>query len=110
MENNALKERVRKNVKEKIALLNIKKEADMERKSEKIVYLLASCAAIFILVFGLIIGVNTSKQKETHLMANTKKQTSEETIRELTVLITKSDIKDSEMLMELVTSFIENKQ
>ena len=52
MENNDLKER--------IAVSNIREEFDMKnKKSRKIIYGITSSAAVFILGFGIIIGTNT---------------------------------------------------
>ena len=60
MENNDLKEKIRKNVKEKIAVSNIREEFDMKsKKSRKIIYGITSSAAVFILGVGIIIGTNT---------------------------------------------------
>lgn len=60
MENNNLKEQIRKNVKEKIAVSNIREEFDMKsKKSRKIIYGITSSAAVFILCIGIIIGTNT---------------------------------------------------
>ena len=60
MENNNLKERIRKNVKEKIAVSNIREELDMKsKKSRKIIYGITSSVAVFILGVGIIIGTNT---------------------------------------------------
>lgn len=60
MENNELKERIRKNVKEKIAVSNIREEFDMKTTNKrKIIYGITSSAAVFILGFGIIIGTNT---------------------------------------------------
>ncbi len=60
MGNNDLKERIRKNVKERIAVSNIREEFDMKsKKSKKIIYGITSSAAVFILGVGIIIGTNT---------------------------------------------------
>ncbi len=60
MENNDLKEKIRKNVKEKIAVSNIREEFDIKsKKSRKIIYGITSSAAVFILGVGIIIGTNT---------------------------------------------------
>lgn len=60
MENNDLKERIQKNVKEKIAISNIRQEFDMKRKRiRKIIYGITSSVAVFILGVGIIIGTNT---------------------------------------------------
>ena len=48
MENNELKERIRKNVKEKIAVSNIREEFDMKTTNKrKIIYGITSSAAVF---------------------------------------------------------------
>lgn len=57
MENNKLKEKIRKNIKEKIAISNIRKEFDMKTgKNKKVIYMVSSLCAIFILVIGIFIG------------------------------------------------------
>lgn len=59
MENNDLKERIRKSAKEKIAVSNIRKEFNMKNnKSKKIIYGITSSAAVFIIGFGIILGTN----------------------------------------------------
>lgn len=65
MKNNDLKSRVSKNVKEKIAVSNIRKEFDMNKtKVEKIKYVSISICAVFILVFGIMIGTNRLKNNQ----------------------------------------------
>ena len=60
MENNNLKENIRKNVKEKIAVSNIRREFDMKNnKNKKLIYWVTSSAAVFILGVGIIVGTNT---------------------------------------------------
>ena len=71
LSNNELKERIRKNVKEKIAVSNIREEFDMKTTNKrKIIYGITSSAAVFILGFGIIIGTNTFNnnqgQNNTH--------------------------------------------
>ena len=71
MENSELKEKIRKNIKEEIAVSNIRKEFDMKsKKNKKIIYWLTSCVAVFILGFGIIIGTNrfnnNQVQNDTH--------------------------------------------
>lgn len=72
MENNDLKENVRKKVKEKIAISNIRKEFDMKDKSgNKIIYGIVSVCAMFILClviskqfnFQLNTGIELSEDK-----------------------------------------------
>ncbi len=65
MENNDFKSRVSKNVKEKIAISNIRKEFDMNKtKVEKIKYVSISICAVFILGFGIMIGMNELKNNQ----------------------------------------------
>ncbi len=71
MENNDLKEKIRKNVKERIAVSNIREEFDMKiTNKRKIIYEITSSVAVFILGFGIIIGTNTfnnnQEQNNTH--------------------------------------------
>ena len=59
MENNNLKEKIRKNIKEEIAISNIRKEFDMKtNKSKKIIYMVSSVCAVIILCIGIFIGVS----------------------------------------------------
>ena len=59
MKDNELKERVRKNIKEEIAISNIRKEFDMKtNKNKKVIYVLSSICAVFILGIGILVGVN----------------------------------------------------
>lgn len=67
MENNELKEKVRKNMREKIAISSIKKEFDMKvKKTQNVIYWITSCAAVFILGFGIIITVNQLNNNQIH--------------------------------------------
>ena len=60
MENNELKEKIRKNIKEEIAISNIRKEFGMKTgKTKKLVYTISSICAVFIL--GICIFIGTSK-------------------------------------------------
>ena len=56
MEGNNLKEKIRKNVKEKIAISNIRKEFDMRTNKNKIIYMVSSACAILILGVGIFVG------------------------------------------------------
>lgn len=59
MENNELKERIRKNIKEEIAISNIRKEFGMKtNKNKKLVYAISSICAVFILGIGIIVGTS----------------------------------------------------
>lgn len=66
MKNNELREKIRKNIKEEIAVSNIKKEFDMKtNKNRKILYAISSICAVFILGIGIFIG--TGKMNNTGL-------------------------------------------
>ena len=59
MKDNELKEKIRKNIKEEIAISNIRKEFDMKtNKNKKVIYVLSSICAVFILGIGIFVGVN----------------------------------------------------
>ena len=59
MKDNELKERVRRSIKEEIAISNIRKEFDMKtNKNKKVIYVLSSICAVFILGIGIFVGVN----------------------------------------------------
>lgn len=59
MENNDLKEKIKNNAKEKIAISNIREEFDMKNnKNRKIIYWITSSVAVFVLGFGIVIGTN----------------------------------------------------
>ena len=58
-EANNLKEKIRKNVKEEIAISNIRKEFDMKTsKNKKLVYAISSVCAVFVLGVGIFLGTN----------------------------------------------------
>lgn len=84
MENNRLKEKVKANVKEKVAILNIRKEFDMKaNKNKKIVYMVTSACAIIVLCIGIIIGTNNSDFKNIYQIAleKTNTQNQEESLK-----------------------------
>ena len=84
MENNILKEKIKANVKEKIAILNIRKEFDMKaNKNKKIVYMITSACAIIVLCIGIIIGTNNSDFKNIYQIAleKTNTQNQEESLK-----------------------------
>lgn len=59
MENKELKEKTRKNIKEEIAISNIRKEFDMKtNRNKKIIYIISSICAVFILVVGILSRIN----------------------------------------------------
>lgn len=76
MENNRLKEKVKANVKEKVAILNIRKEFDMKaNKNKKIVYMITSACAIIVLCIGVIIGTNNGGLESIYQIALEKTNT-----------------------------------
>ena len=76
MENNILKEKVKANVKEKIAILNIRKEFDMKaNKNKKIVYIITSACAVLVLCMGIIIGTNNGGLESIYQIALEKTNT-----------------------------------
>lgn len=84
MENNILKEKVKANVKEKIAILNIRREFDMKaNKNKKIVYIITSACAVLVLCMGIIIGTNNSYFKKVYQIAleKTNTQNQEESLK-----------------------------
>lgn len=65
MKNNDLKEKIRNNVKEKIAISNIREEFDMKKsKNKRMIYLITSSVAVFVLGFGIVIGTNILKNNQ----------------------------------------------
>ena len=69
MQDNNLKERVRKSIKEEIAISNIRKEFDMKTsKNRKIIYAISSVCAMFILGVGIFMG--TDKLNNNNLFSN----------------------------------------
>lgn len=59
MQNNELKERIRKNIKEHIAISNIREEFDMKTNiNKKIAYAISSICAVFILGIGILVGAH----------------------------------------------------
>ena len=74
MKNNDLKEKIRKNVKEQIAISNIRKEFDMKtNRNKKIVYIASSICAVFILGIGIFIGTNKLSEDNNIFKDNTLK-------------------------------------
>ena len=66
MEDNNLKENIRKKVKEKIAISNINEEFDKKsKKNRQIMYWTTSSAAVLVLGIGLIIGRNNLKNTDS---------------------------------------------
>lgn len=58
MENNELKENIRKTVREKIAVSNIRKEFDMKNSNnKKVIYTISSLCAVFVLCIGIVVNM-----------------------------------------------------
>lgn len=75
METNNVKENIRRNLKEKIAISNIRREFDMkDKKNKKVIYWITSSAAVFMLGVGVVVGTNTftniNIQKPNYEMAD----------------------------------------
>lgn len=61
MGNNELKEKIRKKVKERIAVSNIREEFDMKKSNnKKIIYTISSICAIFVLCIGIAANMNNN--------------------------------------------------
>ena len=68
MKDNEIKEKIRKNIKEKIAISNIRKEFDMKTNTnKKIVYAISSICAVFILVIGIFLRTNNNLFQNNNL-------------------------------------------
>ena len=64
MENNDLKEKIRKNVKERIAVSNIREEFDMKiTNKRKIIYGTLSACAMFVLCLGVVLSTEKENNK-----------------------------------------------
>ena len=64
MENNDLKEKIRKNVKERIAVSNIRDEFDMKiTNKRKIIYGTLSACAMFVLCLGVVLSTEKENNK-----------------------------------------------
>ena len=75
MKNNDLKEKIRKNIKEQIAISNIRKEFDMKtNRNKKIVYIASSICAVFILGIGIFIGTNKLQVDNTVKIGKSEEQ------------------------------------
>lgn len=84
MENKELKEKIRKNLKEEIAISNMRKEFAMKtKKNRKIIYTMASACAVFMLCLGIMVGsnkLNTNPfQNNSHTIA--QKENKEEKLK-----------------------------
>lgn len=81
MENNYLKEKIQKNVKEKIAISNIRKEIKM--KNDKILKITSMSAVAIVFGFGIIFGINTLNNNvgEENIGIANLKENKEESIK-----------------------------
>ncbi len=81
MENNYLKEKIQKNVKERIAISNIRKEVKM--KNDKILKITSMGAVAIIFGFGIIFGINTLNNNtgENNIGIANLKENKEESIK-----------------------------
>lgn len=78
MENNNLREKVHKNVKEKIAVSNIRKEFDMkENANNKIVYEILAACAVIALCIGMSVNLKNNNNIKISKNDNTIKTTKE---------------------------------
>ena len=83
MENNILKEKVRKNVKEKIAVANIREEFNMNNK--KSIYWIISVCAVCVIVFGIIVGANDFNTKINNNLYATENEKSTDVLVDLKI-------------------------
>ena len=113
MENKELKEKIRKNIKEEIAISNIRKEFGMKtNKNKRIVYAISSVCAVFILGVGIFVGTsklnNNLLQGDTLEIGKTEENINKEESLDIELNINK--IKDMEMLkLDLDVKIVESK-
>ena len=68
MENNELKENIRKKVKEKIAVSNIREEFDMKKiNNKKIIYTISSICAVFVLCIGIAVNMKIQENNNNDI-------------------------------------------
>ena len=101
MENNELKEKIRKNIKEEIAISNIRKEFGMKtNRNKKIIYTISSVCAVFILAIGILVGTGQLKDN-----------IGENIDQKLNVKLNINKIKDMEMTkLDLDVKIVESKE
>lgn len=104
MENNKLKEKIRKNIKEEIAISNIRKEFGMKtNRNKKIIYTISSVCAVFILTIGILVG---SGQLNDNINIG-----NENIDQKLNVKLNINKIKDLEMTkLDLDVKIVESKE
>ena len=103
MENNERKEKIRKNIKEEIAISNIRKEFGMKiNRNKKIIYTISSVCAVFILTIGILVGTG---------QLNDNINIGENIDQKLNVKLNINKIKDMEMTkLDLDVKIIEYKE
>ena len=101
MENNELKEKIRKNIKEEIAISNIRKEFGMKtNRNKKIIYIISSVCAVFILAIGILVG---TEQVNDNI--------GEKINQKLNIKLNINKIKDMEMTkLDLDVKIVESKE
>ncbi|MBR1802898.1 MAG: hypothetical protein IJ777_02875 [Clostridia bacterium] len=83
MENEKLKNQIRKSVKEKIAVSNMREKIDMEkRNSKKVIYSVLSTCAILMLCVGIIVETGKNKKEENQSDLNHQYASVEDISRE----------------------------
>lgn len=74
MENNELKENIRRKVKEKIAVSNIRKEFDMKKSNnKKIIYTISSMCAVLVLCLGITVNMKPQDNNNNDIQIAQKK-------------------------------------
>lgn len=75
MENNDLEDKIRKMVKEKIAVSNIKEEFKMkENKNRKTIYFVTSVCAVFVLGIGILGGMAKNSPQKNYQLGEANNQ------------------------------------
>ena len=74
MENNYLKENIRKNIKERIAISNIREEFYMEKNNKKVIYSILTACAVFILCIGISMNINNTDAGKIAKQNNVKQE------------------------------------
>lgn len=74
MKNNELKEKIRKNIKEEIAISNIRKEFGMKtNQNKRIIYIVSSVCAVLILTIGILFGTGNLKINQDNFLIGKEK-------------------------------------
>lgn len=94
MENDELKEKIRKNIKENIAVSNIRKDISMRNiRNKRIIYTTLSACAMFIIALG--IGINNN-----FILKNNRKENEIPKIEDETIIASEDGIQIPEIKME----------